>query len=340
MHSTAARPTMKDVAARAGVGLKTVSRVVNGEPNVRPETAALVQAAIDDLGFRRNDSAAFLRHGLSSSIGVVLDDISEPFQSTLTHAVERIALGAGWAVFAGSFSGDGAHEKSLILTFCARRVEGLVLVPGSGSHAYLIPEMRAGVKVVCVDRPAAGIDADTVLSDNAGGARQGTMHLVDGGHRRIAFIGDRHDIFTARERYSGYQQALAESGIPLDERLVSMSGVEEDAVRAGLHKALDGPDPATALFTGNSLITMTVLRILRGSAYRPALVAQDDFLMFDLLDPGITVVAQDPATMGTQAAELLFRRLGGDDTPKLQVRLATTLILRGSGEIPPPRAHS
>lgn len=335
LNVTSSRPTMKDVAARARVGLKTVSRVVNGEPNVSPETEQLVRAAIRDLGFRRNDSAAMLRQGLSSSIGLVLDDISEPFQSTLTQAIERAALRAGSVLFVGSSAADEDHEKSVLLAFCARRVDGLILVPGQGEHSYLLPEMRAGIKVVCVDRPAVGIDADTVLSENVGGARLGTLHLASHGHRRIGFIGDRPEIFTAKERFLGYRSALSDYGLPFDERLVSMAGVDDDAVRAGLHKLLDGPGPATALFTGNGLITMSVLRTLRGASLRPAVVGHDDMQLFDLLDPGITVVAQDPASIGTQAAELLFRRLKGDDAPNLQIRVATRLICRGSGETPP-----
>lgn len=329
------RPTMKDVAALAGVGLKTVSRVVNGEPNVSKEMERRVREAIEALGFRKNDTAAMLRQRLSSSIGLVIEDVSEPFQSTLTRAVEQVALNRGSLLFIGSSAGDPRHEREVAMAFAARRVDGLIVIPGPADHQYLKAEIRAGMKVVFVDRPATGIEADVVLSDNVGGSALGTRHLISHGHTRIGFIGDSPDLFTTRERYLGYRQALEQVGIPLDPGLVSFGGVERAQVEAGLRQVLSNPEPATALFTSNSLITMNALRLLKGRIRQPAIVAHDDFELSDLLNPGITVIAQYPHDMGTQAAELVFRRLAGDDSPHLQIRLNTQLIQRGSGEIAP-----
>lgn len=191
------RPTMKDVAARAGVGLKTVSRVVNEEAGVTEETIARVQAAIDALGFRRNDSARLLRKGRTASIGLVLEDLADPFYSPLSRAVEDLARGHGTLLFTGSSAENAGREQELVLAFCARRVDGLVIVPASDDHRYLEPEIAAGVATVFVDRPAGRIDADVVLSDNAGGTRDGVAHLVAHGHRRIGFIGDQPHIHTA-----------------------------------------------------------------------------------------------------------------------------------------------
>lgn len=185
-----ARPTMKDVAARAGVGLKTVSRVVNEEPGVTEDTISRVQAAIDALGFRRNDSARLLRKGRTASIGLVLEDLADPFYSPLSRAVEDLARAHSTLLFTGSSAEDADREQELVLAFCARRVDGLVIVPASEDHRYLEPEIAAGVATVFVDRPAEGIDADVVLSDNAGGTREGVAHLIAHGHRRIGFIGD------------------------------------------------------------------------------------------------------------------------------------------------------
>src|SRR3954447_18214272 len=137
------RPTMKDVAARAGVGLKTVSRVVNGEPGVTPETERRVQEAIDALGFRRNDSARLLRKGRTASIGLVLEDLADPFYSPLSRAVEDLARAHGTLLFTGSSAEDADREQELVLAFCARRVDGLVIVPASQDHRYLKPEIAA-----------------------------------------------------------------------------------------------------------------------------------------------------------------------------------------------------
>src|SRR5690242_14104013 len=175
------RPTMKDVAARAGVGLKTVSRVVNGEPGVTPDTERRVQEAIDALGFRRNDSARVLRKGRTASIGLVIEDLADPFYGPLSRAVEEVARAHGALLINGSSAEDPEREQELVLALCARRVDGLIVIPAADDHRYLEPEIKAGVATVFVDRPAGRIDADVVLSDNFGGARAGVAHLIGGG---------------------------------------------------------------------------------------------------------------------------------------------------------------
>lgn len=355
----------------AGVGLKTVSRVVNDEPGVQAGTADRVRAAIDELGFRRNEGARELRRGRSASIGLVLENVADPFYSSLTRAVEEVAREHGFLVFTGSSGEDPEREREVALAFCARRVDGLVVVPAEGSHKHLVRESEAGTAVVFLDRPPRDlgvarrdIGVDTVLTDNAGGARKGVRHLLEYGHRRIGHIGDDPRIFTAAERLRGYRDALAEAGAPADDDLVHMGHPSEMAVRAALAALLDGSEPATALFTGNNRVTVAVLRELSarraaagassGTERRPALVAFDDFELADLLEPAVTVVAQDPAGMGHTAARLLFRQLAEAPasasnssaalsptspdparTAQGDIELPTWLIPRGSGEIRP-----
>ncbi|WP_372455706.1 LacI family DNA-binding transcriptional regulator [Nonomuraea sediminis] len=324
------RPTMKDVASAAGVALKTVSRVVNGEPGVNPATAERVREAIEQLGYSRNESARVLRRGRTATIGLVIEDVADPFYSGLSRAVEDVAIEHGCLLLSGSSGEEPERERELVLTFCARRVDGLIVVPAGDDHSYLRPELEAGTPAVFVDRPPGpGIEADTVLADNADGARQAIAHLRRSGHRRIAFLGDHPSIFTAAERLRGYRATLGEL---FDERLVSMRAPDLDTVRADLECMFALEDPPTAVFTGNGRLTVTALRALKG---RPmALVGFDDFELADLLDPGVTVVAQDPSGLGRVAAELLFRRLSGDSGPAEHVQLPVELIARGSGELP------
>ncbi|MEU8279465.1 LacI family DNA-binding transcriptional regulator [Microbispora bryophytorum] len=336
------RPTMNDVAAAAGVALKTVSRVVNSEPGVNAVTAGRVQAAIERLGYRRNDSARILRRGRTASIGLVIEDVADAFYSSLIRAVEDAALHHGCLLFTGSSREDAARERDLVLAFCARRVDGLIIVPAGSDHGYLAPEFEAGTKAVFADRPpGAGCEADTVLCDNAGGARTGTAHLIAHGHRRIAFLGGSPRVFTAAERLRGYRHALAAAGLPYDEGLVAMGAPDPPRVGADLTRLLTAPDPPTALLAGNGRTTVEILRALAsltgasdvGAAGGLALVGFDDFELADLL--GITVVAQDPARLGRTAADLLFMRLSGDEGPTSRIELATRLVPRGSGERPP-----
>ncbi|MEU9196156.1 LacI family DNA-binding transcriptional regulator [Streptomyces hundungensis] len=336
-HRYGNRPTMKDVAARAGVGLKTVSRVVNGEPGVTPDTERRVQEAIEALGFRRNDSARVLRKGRTASIGLVLEDLADPFYGPLSRAVEEVAREHGALLINGSSAEDADREQELVLAFCARRVDGLIVIPAGSDHRYLEPEIKAGVATVFVDRPAGQIEADVVLSDSFGGARAGVAHLIAHGHRRIGFIGDQPRIHTATERLRGYHAAMAEAGLSVDDSWVSLGSTSPERVRGAAESMLAGPDAVTALFAGNNRVTVTAVRVLAGRPHPVALVGFDDIELADLL--GITVISQDAATLGRTAAELLFRRLDGVGGVPARVELPTVLVQRGSGELPPPPTH-
>ncbi|WP_344363784.1 LacI family DNA-binding transcriptional regulator [Streptomyces gobitricini] len=324
---------MKDVAARAGVGLKTVSRVVNGEAGVTPDTERRVQEAIEALGFRRNDSARVLRKGRTASVGLVLEDLADPFYGPLSRAVEEVARAHGALLINGSSAEDPDREQELALALCARRVDGLIVIPAGTDHRYLEPEMRAGIATVFVDRPAGRIDADVVLSDSFGGARAGVAHLIAHGHRRIGFIGDQPRIHTAVERLRGYRAAMEDAELAVDDAWVSLGSTEPERVRQATAAMLSGPDPVTAVFAGNNRVTVTAVRELSGRARPVAFVGFDDIELADLL--GITVIAQDAAALGRTAAERLFRRLDGVDDAPARTVLDTVLIPRGSGEIPP-----
>ncbi|GGR67973.1 LacI family transcriptional regulator [Nocardioides luteus] len=336
---------MKDVAAAAGVSLKTVSRVVNGEANVNETLRTAVLESIAELGFRPNAGARGLRQGRSGTVGLLLEDVADPFYSILSRAVEEVAREHGTMVFAGSSAEDPARERELALAFCERRVDGLIVVPAGASHSYLLPEMRAGIPVVFVDRPPGDIEADMVLTDNTGGTRRGVDHLLAHGHRRIGFIGDAPEIYTAGERLRGYREALESAGIDFSDELVTQAPPNPESTAAALDRLLAGPSPATALLCGNSRTTVSVLRELARREASLALVGFDDLELGDLLQPGLTVVAQDPAAMGAAAARLLFQRITGGPPgdaagdasgPTQTITIGTRLIARGSGEIPPP----
>ncbi|PSL06149.1 LacI family transcriptional regulator [Haloactinopolyspora alba] len=325
---------MNDVARHAGVGLKTVSRVVNGEPRVSSAMVQRVRQAIEDLGFRRHEGARLLRRGRTACVGLVLEDVADPFSSALTRAVESEAWANGFLLLTGSSGEDAVQERELTLAFCAGRVDGVVVVPAGDDHRYLAPEIEAGVAAVFADRPAGRIEADAVLVDNTGGARLGVGHLLEQGHRRIGHIGDAEGIFTAGERQRGYREALEAAEVPYDPSLVARGPVEQEFIRHALDRMLAGPEPVTAVFTGNNRATVAVIRDLATRERRPALVGFDDFELADMLSPAVTVVAQDAAVLGRTAAQVLFQRLGGDVSSARTIELQTRLIPRGSGEIP------
>jgi LacI family transcriptional regulator len=328
---------MKDVAALAKVSIKTVSRVVNGESGVTPRLARRVLAASERLDYRHNMPASSLRRadGRSATIGVVLEDIANPFSSALHRGIEDVALKRGVLVLAGSSDEDEVRERQLVSAFASRRVDGLIIQPASHDHSYLLTERKAGTAIVFVDRPPEFLDADTVLTDNAVGVRRGIRHLLSHGHRRIGYLGDLHTIDTAAERHRGYVEELTEQRVKVDERLVRLDlrGIEK--AEAAAVELLRAPNAPTALFTGQNLVTIGAFRALRhlNLHKKVALIGFDDILLADLLEPGITVIAQDPAAIGRTAAELMFRRVDGDRSATEHKVVPTHLIVRGSGEI-------
>jgi LacI family transcriptional regulator len=330
---------MLDVAALAGVGLKTVSRVVNDEPGVSPALEAKVRRAIAQLNYRRDANASMLRRlgGRTQTIGLVLEDVSNPFSSALHRAIEDSARARNVLVFAGSCDEDGSRERELISSFRDRRVDGIILVPASGDHTFLYEEQRAGTALVFVDRPAAHLDADSVASDNVRGSTEAVEHLVTRGHRRIAFLSDLPSIWTADERLRGYTQAIAEAGIHYDESFIRTGLRGPDAALRAVDELLALPNPPTAIFTSQNLLTIGGIRALRnaGLQHRIALIGFDDVALADIVEPAISVVAQDPQAIGHAAAELLFRRMEGDTSPSVHQVVPVRLIARGSGEIEP-----
>lgn len=329
---------MKEVARVADVSLATVSRVINGTGDVRPDLAQRVQEAVKLLGYRRDLTASTLRRAdrQSASIGLIIEDVSNPFFSAVHRGVEDVARQRGVLTFVGSSDEIPTRELELAEAFGARGVDGLVIVPCATDQSYLMRDHRAGTALVFVDRPPRFMPGDAVVSDNAGGARAAVEHLIATGHRRIAFLGDRLAVYTASERRAGFHQALAAARIDPDPALERTELFESDLAQQATRELLLAPDPPTALFAGQNLITIGAIRALRelGRQREVALVGFDDVVLGDLVEPGITVVAQDPYELGRRAGELLFARLGGlDAAPRFEV-VPTRLIARGSGEIP------
>ncbi|MER7893097.1 LacI family DNA-binding transcriptional regulator [Micromonospora sp. NPDC094482] len=333
------RPTLHDVAAMAGVSIKTASRVVNGENGVTPAKVAAVRRAVLQLDYRPNVSASALRRasGRTAAIGMVLEDLANPFSSALLRAVEDAANSRQVLILAGSVDEDQERERSLVRAFSERRVDGLIIAPVGEDQGYLRAELEAGTPLVFVDRLPQGLPADCVLSDNEGGARAAVHHLADTGHRRIAYLGDLQIVPTAQQRFAGYQRASLERGLPWNpaHHVHDLHTIDEAATATT--RLLRSDEPPTALFASQNLVTIGAITALQqlGLEDTVALVGFDDFPMADLLKPRVSVIAQDPFQMGRVAAELLFQRLDGDrDAPRRMV-LPTTTILRGSGEIPP-----
>jgi LacI family transcriptional regulator len=330
------RPTLRDVSVLAGVSAKTVSRVINDDPAVAPGTAERVQAAILELGFHPNPVARSLRMGRDDAVGLVVENIADPFMAEVTGAVEEMARERGMFVVIASAGYAPENERAVVSGLTNRRVAGLIITPTSGDHSYL-NQSPTRFPTVFVDRPPIQHDADTVLADNEGGARTGTKHVIDHGHRRVAFVGDRLHIYTTRLRYQGFRAAMLDAGLPVDERLVRVDAMGAQNSTAAMVDLLASDPVPTAVISANARTSLGVVRALHQRGRTDiAHVSFDDFQAADSLTPPVTAIYQDPQALGRQAAELLFNRLNGDTSPPQRVVLPVKLIIRGSGELPPP----
>ena len=327
----------------AGVSQKTVSRVVNNEPRVSPETADRVRQAIAELGFRVNFGASSLKRGAgTATVGLVIEDVANPFFSVIARAIEEVARERGHLLVTASSDEDGSREREVIDTLFARGIDGLLVVPAGSDHRYLEPELRTGTPVVFIDRPPGRLEADTVLIDNVGGTRDATEHLMAAGHRRIGVILDDREVYTTGPRLEGHRQALQAAGGRLDETLLRYGCHRADAAEAATLDLLAMDDPPTAILTTNNRMSVGAIRALasraRDGAPAVALVGFDDFELAELLSPAISVVAYDLPSLGRKAAEILFDRIGGDARPPRRVVVPTRIVARGTGEIAGPAA--
>lgn len=335
-QASAGRPTLRDVAARAGVSFKTVSRVVNDEPGVRPETAERVTVAIRELGYQTNVIASSLKRGVGhDTIGLVIEDVSNPFFATVARAVEEVTRERGLLVIIASSDEDRTRERSVIDALISRRVRGLLIVPIGRDHRYLSREILHGTAVVFLDRPPGHLGADTVLVDNLAGARSAVDHLVAHGHRRIAILTDKLEVYTMAERYAGYRAALQASAIDVDSRLVAHTCHDIHDAQATAAAMLAGDAPPTAFFTTNNIMTTGAVNAISASRRRTALVGFDDFALAPSLATPVTVVKADHERVGHLGAELLLRRMDGWTGRPETITLPMRIVERGSGEMRP-----
>ena len=333
------RPTMRDVAALAGVSLKTVSRVINAEPAVSADLLTRVQRAIEQLDYQPNLAASNLRRsdGKTATVGLVLEDLANPWSAAVTRAVEDAARPRRVTVVAGSVDEDPQRERALVREFVARRVDGLIVAPTAADQSYLMADRRAGTALVFVDRRRTISTRMPSSRPTEPGQQMGyaiSSPAAIGGSAFWATLprSPRRPIATpgmwtpwngrAWQSTGHWCGATCEAARPPARPSRSYSGCQSRPRRSSRRR--------TSLASAHSPASAALRR-----QFEVALVGFDDFPVADLLDPGVTVVAQDPAAIGRLAAEMLFRRLDGDRSPSTIEVVPTRLIIRGSGEIAP-----
>jgi LacI family transcriptional regulator len=323
---------LRDVAAVAGVSLRTASRVLNDDPRVAVGTRARVQQAMRDLRYTPDSMARSLRAGTDTAVGMVVESVADPFFSAMVAAVEQSA--SGKSVLVASTHGDPDRERDVVAQMLSRRVSGLLLAPTTGDHAWL----HTTTPLVLVDRAAPGLDADVVGIDDEAAAADAVHHLVAHGHRRIAYISDHPLVPTSRARLAGYRRAMAAHGLDAGPRLVRAECPDATSAAAATRDLLGHNDSEalTALLSAATRCSLGVVPTLHAIGRTDiALVCFGDFAMADLLQPGVTVVDHPAEAVGAAAAARLAERIAHPDLPASTIHVPVRLIPRGSGEVPP-----
>ena len=326
--------TIRDVAARAGVSMSTVSHVINGTRFVSDEKRAAVLAAMQDLGYRPNTLARSLRRNRTLTIGVVVPDSSNPFFADIARGIEDACFDLGYIVMICSTDENPDKERVYVDNLIERQIDGVVIVVarfGSQSVQMLIDH---GVPTVVVDRDVPGLNVDAVVIDNYGGGYVVGEHFVERGYCRPACIAGLSYGVPVQERIRGYRDALGAYGIALTDDLIEPGDFQFQGGLLAFERLVARHPEIDAVFACNDRLAVGAMRAAGERGY--AIPARLGIAGFDNIDlsaytmPSLTTVAQPKYQMGQQAAALLLRRLEEPATPTTLVRLGTHLEPRES----------
>jgi LacI family transcriptional regulator len=328
-----AAPTMRDVAARAGVATATVSNVLSGRRQVRPELRERVTAAIAATGYRPNQLASSLRRMRTDTVGIVVPDLTNPFFAALVHRLEDLAAEDGYQILLVGSNEDEAREEGRLQTLLSRQIDGLIMAPARDETAALSANRARLPPTVLMDRGFGHADFDTVTADNTDAAARGSAHLIALGHRDIAFVVTSPALDNMRERIDGYQAALAAAGLG-DRARILAGGFTIEGCRSVIEQELLRGEPPTAVFAANYVATLGAMKAIRALDLdfpgEVSLLGFDDTDWMTVLRPYLSVVAQPVLAMADAAWALLRERLADRHGPRRHLRLPCTLAVRES----------
>lgn len=332
------RPTLEEVAARAGVGRGTASRVINGSPRVSAHTREAVEAAVAELGYVPNRAARALAGNRTEAIALVVPEsetrfFAEPYFSGIVRGVGA-ALADTEMQLLLTLVGSDRERRRLAQYLTAHRVDGVLLVSVHADDP--LPDLleQLGMPAVMNGRRSATEPLPSVDSDNFEGARGAVEHLVSRGRRSIATITGRLDVYAAQRRLDGYRKALSDAGHEPDERLIAPADFsEEGGVRAMRELLARRPD-VDAVFAASDLMAAGARQVLREAGRRipddVALIGFDDSAVARHMDPALTSVRQPIEEMGRAMTRVLLDQIAGENTERPQIVLPTELVVRDS----------
>jgi LacI family transcriptional regulator len=323
--------TLRDVAALAGVSLKTASRVLNNEANVKEHTAELVRNAMRRLAYRPNEVARSLKGRRSGVIGIVAPVLSHEFVAACIESMHHAAQTAGKSIILMLSDGNVEMEREQISLLLRRQVEGLIILPAGAS---ITPDLAAEIgdtPTIVIDNPSSTSTIPSILIPNREMARQSVAHLLGNGYGTIALVGGKPNLYTISERIAGARAGATEGGVVLRELIFE---TEEELTDVAMQQLLAAPNPPRAILTLNSYACEQVLHATQRLKLRIpeelALMSFDDFRLADVIAGGITVVSQPTKTIGTTALKLLLDIQAGIAAPEKSILHAPIVVRRST----------
>ena len=337
--------TRNDVARVAGVSSATVSYVLNNGPRpVAVDTRNRVLRAIQELGYRPNPLARNLRLQRTSTIGLLVPDIHNPYFADVARGVEDCAYEHGFRVLLCHSRFDLGRELEYIDVLKTERAAGVIWIPATTDEMPAAKLVESGMPVVALDRHIESVPMTRVMADNAGGGRMATEHLIALGHRRIGCIVRPGQLGHAQDRVRGYLQALEKHGLPSDETLMAPGGFHLEQGWHATQSLLNLPDRPTAIFAYNDMNAMAAMRCVSERGLRVpddiSIVGFDDIPLSAYTCPSLTTVEQPKLDMGYRGARHLLDQIAGTaQTSQAETLLEVRLIVReSSGPVPQGRA--
>lgn len=318
------RVTIHDVAAKAGVAISSVSRVLSGHLDVSEKMRTKVESAVSELGYEPDHLAQSLRKGATNTIGFMIRDITNPLFSIVAQSAEHELRKAGYSMILINSHGDLGAEKENFALFKRRRIDGVIASLVSEESPYVRNTINElGAPVVLLDREVTGLNASAVICDHSQGVKLATADLIKNGHSRIAFVSGRKDVFISRNRINGYEEAFKEAKLKIDENLIRLGKFGEQFAYEQTKDLFTAKNKPTALITGGIGASTGALRALKELDIKPgkgvAFVALDEWPMFDVLTADLSSVYRDPEHMGREAARLILDLIAGKGTAQAVV---------------------
>jgi LacI family transcriptional regulator len=326
--------TIKDVAKLADVSVGTVSRYINGY-KIKEDNRIKVKGAIDRLNFSLNPIARGLRTNKTFTIGVLIPRISDIFCTQVIEGLEEVLNSLNYGIVVCSSNENVTQETEKFTYLKNKCVDGIIVMPVTSSELHIDEIVESGIPIVLIDRLVEGRELDAVVSDNVNGAYSAVEMIINKGHQKIGIIAGPQEIYTAKERLTGYIRALNDYNIEINQDYIVYSEYSKTGGSEAFHQLMNLEDRPTAILTTNYPITVNSMKALMEKGLQMgkdiSLCGYDQTELFQMFNPPVSVVVQPSREIGIQAAEILLKRISGDNSrfPQIQ-RLKTQLLATDS----------